>query len=179
MNMTKYQMADYIDNNHLNIDKIIDDFSPYIRTIINNMAKDSLTIEDKEEILTDTFFILWKNKSNKIIKLDAYLAGITRNLIREKLRKNTIMYDISVIENNINYDENVEMFLERKELLNNLKISYKSLNKIDFEILKMYYYSYKSVKEISDELKLTESNVKIRLYRIRKKLKKYLIKGGI
>lgn len=179
MNMTKYQMADYIDNNHLNIDKIIDDFSPYIRTIINNMAKDSLTIEDKEEILTDTFFILWKNKSNKIIKLDAYLAGITRNLIREKLRKNTIMYDISVFENNINYDENVEMFLERKELLNNLKISYKSLNKIDFEILKMYYYSYKSVKEISDELKLTESNVKIRLYRIRKKLKKYLIKGGI
>lgn len=179
MNTTKYQITDYIDNDYLNIDKIIDDFSPYIRTIINNMAKDYLSIEDKEEILTDTFFILWKNKSNKILKLDAYLAGITRNLVREKMRKNTIMYDISEFENIVKYDENIEMFLEKKELLNDLKVGYKVLNKIDFEILKMYYYSYKSIKDISDELKLSESNVKIRLYRIRKKLKKYIIKGGI
>lgn len=178
MNLIKYKITDYIKNDYLDIDKIIDDFSPYVMTIINNMAKDCLREEDKEEILTDTFFILWKNKANNILKLDAYLAGITRNLVREKMRKNTIMYDISEFENIIKYDENIEMFLEKKEILNDLKISYKTLNKTDFEILTMYYYYSKSVKDISNELKLSESNVKIRLYRIRKKLKKYLIKGG-
>lgn len=179
MNITEYRITDYVDNdNNLDLDKIIDDYTPYIKTIIYNMAKDYLSIEDKEEILSDTFFILWKNKSNKILKLDAYLAGITRNLIREKFRKKTITYDISDFESVIKYEDNIEMFLEKQELLNDLKISYKFLNETDFKIIKMYYYSCKTIKDIASELCLSESNVKIRLHRVRKKLKRYLMKGG-
>jgi hypothetical protein len=52
------QIEDYYKvSNQIDWDKIIDDYTPYINTIINNMA-DSLSYEDKEEILLDTFFML-------------------------------------------------------------------------------------------------------------------------
>lgn len=44
------------------MDQIIEDFTPYITTIINNGTNDKISFEDKEEIFSDTFFILWKNK---------------------------------------------------------------------------------------------------------------------
>ena len=109
MNKTKQIDDYYISKNEINWDKIIDDFTPYIKTIINNMANNNLNEQDKEEILLDTFFVLWKNKDNILISLDSYIAGITRNLVKEKLRKNNITYDISEFENVLTYS-NFELF---------------------------------------------------------------------
>lgn len=178
MFLKKPQLNDYFINDNLDLDRIIDDFSPYIKTIIKNMSNNYLSQEDKEEILSDTFFILWKNRFNNILALDAYLAGITKNLIREKFRKKDITYNISDFENTIKYYDEIELFSEKRELLNNLKISYKSLNDLDFKLLNMYYYYSKSIKQISIELNISESNVKTRLFRIRKKLHNELSKGG-
>ena len=55
------ELKDYIYDNELDLDKIVDDYSHYVRAVVNNMVNDNLTYEDKEEILSDTFFILWKN----------------------------------------------------------------------------------------------------------------------
>lgn len=81
------ELKDYIQNNELNLDRIVDDFSAYVRTIINNMVGNNLSYEDKEEILSDTFFVLWKNRNNNILSLDSYIAGIAKNLVKEKLKK--------------------------------------------------------------------------------------------
>lgn len=83
----KKQIEDYVIDEELDLDRIVDDFSPYVKAIISNIGKDNLTFEDKEEILSDTFFVLWKSKYEDIISLSSYIAGITRNLIREKYRK--------------------------------------------------------------------------------------------
>ena len=56
-------IEDYTNRTQIDWNKIIDDFTPYIKKIINNMVGDSLTQEDKEEILLDVFFVLWR-KSN-------------------------------------------------------------------------------------------------------------------
>lgn len=174
MNNLIKRINDYIDKNELNLDRIIDDFTPYVRKIIDNMAKETLTYEDKDEVLADTFFILWKNQSKDIISLDAYIAGITRNLIREKLKKRKITYNIDECENITDYNV-IDSFLEeRLEIENCLKV----LNKVDLKIFNMYYYYSKSSKEIANELKISEGNVYVRLNRIRKKLKKELNKGG-
>ncbi len=169
------QINNYKNNNNIDLDRIVDDYTPYIRTVINNMAHSNLSYEDKEEILTDTFFVLWKNKDKEIIYLEAYLAAIARNLVKEKFKKNNITYNIDDYENVINYYDNIELFLDEREKLDRLKISYKSLSKVEFEILSLFYYSSKSIKDIAKELKLSEQNVKTKLFRIRKKLKKYLI----
>ena len=95
------QLEDYYKNNEIDLDEIIEDFTPYITTIINNGTDNALSFEDKEEIFSDTFFILWKNRNrlNINVSLNSYLAGITRNLIKEKYRKLKIVYDISDFEN--------------------------------------------------------------------------------
>lgn len=162
-------------NRKIDLDRIIDEFTPYIKKVINNMAGNHLSYEDKEEILTDTFFVLWKNRENNITYLEAYLTGIARNLVKEKFKKSNITYDIDDYENVFNYYDNIELFSDKREKLNKLKIGYKALNEVEFQIINMFYYSSKSIKDIAKELKISETNVKTKLFRIRKKLKKYLI----
>ena len=84
----KKELKNYIVNNCIDLDTLIDDYTPYLRTIIQNMVGNNLSEEDKEEIIIDTFFILWKRyKENYYINsLSSYIAGITRNLIKEKLK---------------------------------------------------------------------------------------------
>lgn len=167
-------IKDYIRNNELDLDKIVDDFSPYVKKVINNMVGDNLTYEDKEEILSDTFFILWKNRYNDILILNSYIAGIARNLVKEKFKKLKITYNISDYENVIEYS-NIELYTDERDEINKCL---NKLKKIDQEIFNMFYYSCKSVKDIAKELKISEFNVTTRLYRIRKRLKKELNIGG-
>lgn len=168
------ELKSYINEGEVDLDKIINDFSPYIRKIINNMVGENLSYEDKEEILADTFFVLWKNQTKNIIYLDSYIAGITRNLIKEKLNKRNITYNIEDYENFISYS-NMDMFLEERiEIERCLKI----LKRKELEIFNMFYYYSKSTKEIAYELGISEINVCTKLSRIRKKIKKEFSKGG-
>lgn len=160
------------------IDELIDKYSPYIKTIIYNMVGDNLSYEDKEEILSDTFFILWKNRENKILSLDSYISGITKNLVKEKLKKRKITYDISDYEKVIEYSEFQKMFPAEREEISKVENILESLKEIDLEIFKLFYYQDMSIKDIAKKEKISEFNVKTRLYRIRKKIKKELNAGG-
>ena len=178
--MSKEVIEKYIINENLDLDKIVDDYSSYVKTIINNAVGNNLKQEDKEEILLDTFFILWKkfNENKNIFSLDAYIAGITRNLVKEKIRKLHYTVDISNYENVIEIEEN-ELYEEEREEIIYLKNSLKNLKEIDIKIVNLYYYSSKSIKDIAEELGISQSNVKTRLHRVRKKLQKKLSKGDI
>ena len=126
------QINNYITNNELDLDRIVDDFTPYVKTIISNMANETLSYEDKEEILSDTFFILWKNRLNNIDFLDSYIAGIARNLVKEKFRKRKITYDISDYENIIGCDD-IDLFAEKRNKVETVNKSLKNLNELDLK----------------------------------------------
>ena len=178
--MSKEVIEKYVINGKLDLDKIVDDYSSYVRTIINNAVGNNLNAEDKEEIVLDAFFILWKNyNDNKnIYAVDAYIAGITRNLVKEKLRQLNYTVDISKYENIIEMEEK-ELYEEEREEIVYLENSLKKLKEIDIKIINLYYYSSKSIKDIAEELDISESNVKTKLHRIRKKLKIQFSKGDI
>lgn len=167
-------IKDYIKDNKMNIEKILEDYSPYIKRIINNMVNGNLSSEDKEEILIDTIFVLWKNRDFDILSLDSYIAGITKNLVKEKLRKRLITYSISDYENSIEISKIDTYYDERNEIEDALNI----LTPIDQDVFRLYYYNQKSVKEISKALDISEFNVTTKLYRARKKLRKILKSGG-
>ena len=150
--------------NSINLDEIIDEFTPYVKKVIDYMVGINLSYEDKEEILTDTFFVLWKNRNNKINYLDSYIVGIAKNLVKEKFKKFNITYNIEDYENNVKYFDELEMFSEEREKLNNLEIGYKALNEGELELINMFYYSANSIKEISIKLKMSEANVKTKLF---------------
>ena len=173
------QLEDYYKNNEIDLDEIIEDFTPYITTIINNGTDNALSFEDKEEIFSDTFFILWKNRNrlNINVSLNSYLAEKKRNWIKEKYRKLKIVYDISDFENDTL--NSVNMYENDRELIIDVEQKIKGLKAIDIEIVNLFYYSSKSIKDIAKILNISELNIKTRLHRIRKKIKKELNNGGI
>lgn len=167
------QFNNYINKDKLNLEKIVKEFTPYVKTIVNNTVSDKLSYEDKEEIITDTFFILWKNQDKIQSSLKAYIAGIVKNLIKEKLNKKKILYNLEEYENIIEMSS-TNLFLSERTEIEKIEKSLNKLKKIDFEIITMFYYSSSSIKEISQKLDISEMNVKTRLFRIRKKIKKEL-----
>ena len=175
----KKELKNYIINKRIDLDRIVDDYTPYIRKIIQNMVGNNLTEEDKEEIILDTFFALWKRHSEnfKINSLDSYMAGIARNLVKEKLKKLKYNIDIEQCVNLIEYSYE-ETYSQEREEISEIYNKINNLKEIDTKIIKMFYYSNKSIKDIAKELKITEVNVKTRLHRIRKKIKQELRKGG-
>ena len=164
----------YIKNNELDLEKIINEYSSYTATIIYNMSRNSLKDEDKEEIVSEVFFILWKNKDKLNINkyLSSYIAGITRNVVKEYLRKIKINFNISDYENSLyNYDK-IDLLDDNVEEISKIEEKLKNMKKIDKTIFLDFYYSFKSIKDIAKEQKISEFSVKQRLYRIRNKIRK-------
>lgn len=175
----KEEIKDYKIENNLNLEKIINEYSGYVYKVIKNMSF-SLSNEDVEEIVSDTFFVLWKNreKLEDERKLSSYIAGITRNLVREKQRKQENNKNILDYEDVLKDDLKIDMLYEQREKISIIENIVKSMKEEDITIFKLYYYSSKKIKEIAKELKITEFNVKTKLYRIRRKVRKELIKEG-
>ena len=173
MNKCK-EIKHYIKNNELDLEKIINEYSSYTATIIDNMARNSLNDEDKEEIVSEVFFILWKNKNKLNVNkyLSSYIAGITRNVVKEYLRKVKINFNISDYENSLyNYDK-IDLLDDNVEEISKIEEKLKNMKKIDKTIFLDFYYSFKSIKDIAKEQKISEFSVKQRLYRIRNKIRK-------
>jgi len=149
-----------------NLDIIIEEYSNYIYKIIDNIVGNTLSYQDKEEIISDTFYLLWKNQDKIKTNLKSYLGAIARNCAYNKLRTNkplnTLNEEITII-----YTEDFDEIITLKEKL-------KKLNSNELAIFNLYYVKGLKIKEISKYLLETNSNIKIKLYRIRKKLKEEL-----
>ncbi len=174
------QIKDYKRKEILDIEKVYRNFYGYVYTITANTVKEYLQEEDIEEIISDTFFVLWKNR-NKLDedrKIKPYIAGITKKLIQEKIRKNKVSIDISWYENKIESMETIDFIQEEREEIAILKQVLGKLKKQDIEIVKLYYYQAMKIKEMAEVFQVSEFTMKQRLYRIRKRIKKEMAKKG-
>ena len=70
------KIENYIENDRLNLEKIVDEYSGYVYKVVKNMVGKNITEEDEEEIIADTFFILWKN-TEKLDLLFMIFIGIS------------------------------------------------------------------------------------------------------
>ena len=138
--------------------------------------------EDIEEIASDVFLVIWKNKEKLDInkEIAPYIAGITKKLILK--RKNNFKNNNENIEEyeKFLYEKNSDIHtkIEEKEKINILTNELKKMKEEDKNIFTYYYYQSKSIKDISNLLNVSQIKVKSRLSRIRKKLKKELEKRG-
>ena len=110
--------------------------------------------------------------------MSPYISGITKRLILKKCRNKRQIENIEDYSEKLISVQNIELdYLEsqQNELITN------ELNKMkeeDREIFVEYYYEQRKIKEIAIILDLSESKVKSKLFRIRKRLYKILKKGG-
>lgn len=170
----------YIENDELNIEKVINEYSGYIYIIVKNLAKETISKEDIEEIISDVFVTFWNNreKLDKTKPIKSYLAGITKNLIKLKYRKIQFDFNIDDYENRLITNLSIEENFEIREGNNIVEKTLENMKKEDKDIFIMYYYNSKKIKEISKTLNISESKVKTKLHRIRKRLRKELEKNG-
>lgn len=179
--MDEKTIADFENNNILDIEAIIENYNSYIYTILKNSLSDR---EDIEEILSDVFMVLWKNyeKIDKNIKVKPYLVGITKNLIRKKYRvlneKHTITENIETYECEINNYIDVQSLVEQNEKSKIISDTIDNMKQEEKTIFIMFYYKSKKIKEISKELNITEAKIKVILHRLRKVIKKKLKERG-
>ena len=168
------EIKNYIKNNELDLEKIINEYSSYTATIIDNMARNSLNDEDKEEIVSEVFFILWKNKNKLNVNkyLSSYIAGITRNVVKEYLRTIKVNCNISEYENNLYSYDKIDIIDNNIEEIHKIENKLKKMKEIDRTIFLDFYYSSKSIKDIAKEKNISQFSVKQRLYRIRNKIRK-------
>ena len=174
------KIKNYKKDNKLNLEEIIDKYSGYVYKVVENAAKQNLSKEDIEEIIADTFFVLWKNreKLEEDKPLNPYLAGIAKNLVREKARKQQKNYNIEDYENIIEGNNPIDLKIEQREKIQAIETILNKMSKEDITIFNLYYYEERKIKEIANILNFSEFKIKSKLYRIRKKIKKKLEKGG-
>lgn len=145
------------------MDIIIEEYNHYVYTIINNIAP-SLSYEDKEEIESDVFYLLWKNQDKINSNLKSYLASVARNCTYKKLKERKI--DIEYDDNLYNQDIYFDKMLIIDEAL-------EQLNEEDKDIFVLYYVYGLKAKEIAVKKNIKTNYVKVKLYRMRKKLKEF------
>ena len=77
----KNLIKQYMENDELNIEKIMENYTPYLYTILKN-KKPNIEDEDIEEIISDVFLVVWKNRKKLELEKDmsSYLVGVLKNL---------------------------------------------------------------------------------------------------
>ncbi len=151
-------------------------YTPYVSTIIHNIIGDTMSFADVEEVTSDVFLALWNNACKiGCSRVQGYLGSVARNKAKNKIRElgRYIPLDDDIY---IAGDLMLEEKLIESEIQSIVKKEVMSLKEPDREILLRYYYYYQSIACISEEMNMTEANIKIRLHRTRNTLRSTLIK---
>ena len=165
-----------MENNELNIESVVKDYSSYVQTIIK--SKTRINQDDEEEIISDVFVTLWNNQDRLDInkKMSSYIAGITKNLIKKKYREIKEFDNIDDFDERLIFNENLIIYSTVDEQYDDLLRELNKLKEEEQKIFLMYYFENKKIKEISKLLNFSESKVKMKLNRSRNKLRKNLKK---
>lgn len=154
------------------IDKAIEIYTPYLSTVLYNMAGNDLPKEDIEEIISDVFVSLWENAGYIDVKkgtLRSYIAATARNFALKRLHKmkcTESLDDIEIADSKDFYEKSVETEMVWDAVM--------KLGEPDNEIFVRFYKYDETLKTISGAMGLNISTVKSRLSRGKRKLKKIL-----
>ena len=160
-------------------------YGAYLRRISMNILDNA---SDSEENVNDTYLNTWNSiPPQKPNNLAAYLGKITRNLALNRYKRNTVAkrgygqveIALSELENCISDNTDVEQAAEDAlivSVINRFLYAHSLKNRNIF--IRRYWYLC-SIQDIADSYKMSESNVKVLLFRMRNELKKQLEKEGV
>lgn len=172
------EVIKYIVNGKLDIDALLDDYYDYLYTVIKNCT--TLPNEDIEEIIADVFIAVWKNNPNigENVSIKYYMIRIAKNIINKKyktIQPNNSLYDYDeLLEASIN----VETLAIENEQERIIELALGNLKSEEYKIFMLFYCKSNKIKDIAKKMNISESKVKVVLYRIRNMLKKSLKDGG-
>jgi len=152
---------------------LVEQYQGYVFTIIVRMVK---VREEAEEVAQDTFIKAFESLSSfrGESKFSSWLYSIAYRKALDRLRKNK-KYNTSelledITESEAGISENALHILEDKERKEQIQHCIMQLPEVDAALITLYYFEEQSVKEIAGITQLSEENIKVKLYRSRKKM---------
>lgn len=139
-------------------------------------------IKDVEDIIQNIYIAIYRQMLNNKEMSQSYILGIAKNKVKDYYRFKykdkiksllTLNNDENIIES-IPSDFDLEDSFTQKYDTDKVWHYLKKKKVIISKIFYLYYYMGLSIKEISNSLNITESNVKHYLYRTLKELNVYL-----
>lgn len=158
--------------------RVIETYSAYIYAIVKNIIDPPLQPEDCEEVVSDVFYQFWNNAGAvRPGKLKAYLAALTRNRAKDKLRSLHLALPLEDEVLSLTVD-GPEETLELGELRKLTRKAVEELPEPERSIFQRHYFLYQKTDEIAEALQLNSATVRTKLARGREKLRQTLIEGG-
>ncbi|PTX44110.1 RNA polymerase sigma-70 factor (ECF subfamily) [Christiangramia gaetbulicola] len=153
--------------------ELVDRYQNFVFTIAVRILK---VREEAEEVAQDSFIKAFEslNSFRGDSKFSTWLYRIVyhKSLDRLKMNKRHRTYAIieEITEDSLDHIENGLEFMLSEERSVTIKKCIDRLPEDEAAIISLYYFEEQSVKEIAKVTDLTEDNIKIKLYRSRKKL---------
>ena len=157
-------------------------------SVFKKLALNILNNEhDAEECLSDAYLGVWNNiPPHKPEHLSGYVCRIVRNTAIKKYHSNTAKkrnceYDVALdeLEDCLSSPISVEDEVDAHELARIIDGFLETLDPSDRIMFVRRYYHSDTTGEIAHIFGTSEHNVSVRLFRVRNKLKKHLIKKGV
>jgi len=152
---------------------LVEKHQDLVYTIVHRIVSRT---EEAEEVAQDVFVKAFQKISGfkAEAKFSTWLYRIAYNTAVSHTRKKKVEFNAMDEELIENYSENEIqegiMGLTTKEQSTLVKKALSSLPRTDNLIVSLYYYHAKGLEEISEIVGLSPNNVKVKLFRIRKKL---------
>ena len=174
----------FFDRSEEAITELSEKYGKVCKSVAENILNNQ---RDSEECVNDAFLAVWNTiPPQKPEHLLSYVCRIVRNLAIKKYHANTAqkrnsIYDVALDEikecfpSLVSVEDEIESG-EFSKVIDRFLESMDKQNKILF--VRRYYYS-DSIEELAELFRTSKHNISVRLSRMRKKLKKYLIKEGV
>lgn len=143
--------------------------------------------QDAEECVNDAYLGAWNAiPPARPDPLQAYVCKIVRNLslklyYRKNAAKRGSVYEVAMeeLENYLSVPDTVEAEIEAGELAHMIE-SFLDTMTVENRVIFMRRYAYlDTYSDIAARMGLSEKNVSVRLTRIRRKMKQYLMERGV
>lgn len=157
-------------------------------SVLKKIAVNILNNEnDAEECLSDAYFGVWNTiPPQRPEHLSGYVCRIVRNAAIKKYHSNTAKkrdgaYDVALdeIEECLSSPMSVEDEVDARELARKINDFLFTLDKQSRIMFVRRYYHSDTIEELARLFGTSEHNISAKLFRIRNKLKKHLIKKGV
>ena len=150
-------------------------YQDYVYGLLSGM----LTREEAEEAAQDTFIKVFKSIKtfNGESKFSTWIYRIAYRTGLDYLKKRKTVQSIDeamIPEKTLGIDAKGQKNLERQDVNDQIDDALSAIPDDQATVLRLFYLSELNLKEVSEITGLTESNVKVRLFRARKQLKKQL-----
>ena len=152
---------------------LVDRYKDLVFTLALRMLKNR---EEAEEVSQDTFIKVYKSltKFKGDSKFSTWIYKVTYNTCLDRLKKNKRQQNTVAIdeftEHHIKTLDNALDAMERDERKIAIKNCLDLLPIEDNSLLTLYYFEEQSLEDISKITGLTANNIKVKLFRSRKKL---------